>query len=70
MRKLVTLLVLVWSLPLRAEEWPMWRGPKLDGHSSEKNLPVRWSESENVAWKVPVSGKGHSSPIVWGIGFF
>ena len=44
----------------------MWRGPTLDGHSSEKNLPVKWGASENVAWKVAVAGKGHSSPIVWG----
>jgi len=66
MRKVVTLLVLVWSLPARAEEWPMWRGPLGNGHSSESAIPLRWSNSENVAWKVPIPGKGHSSPIVWG----
>ncbi|MGB2823491.1 MAG: PQQ-binding-like beta-propeller repeat protein [Phycisphaerae bacterium] len=48
------------------EEWPGWRGPRGDGTSTEKAVPVRWSETENVRWKVPIPGKGHSSPIVWG----
>jgi len=50
---------------LPADYWPQWRGPTLDGHSREKNVPLRWSRTENVAWKVPVPGAGHSSPIVW-----
>ena len=44
----------------------MWRGPLGDGHSGESGIPIRWTKSENVAWKVPIPGKGHSSPIVWG----
>ncbi|HUT36680.1 MAG TPA: PQQ-binding-like beta-propeller repeat protein [Planctomycetota bacterium] len=48
------------------EEWPEWRGPRRDGSSQETGLPLRWSESEHVAWKTPIPGKGHSSPIVWG----
>lgn len=48
------------------EEWPSWRGPRGDGTSRETNVPVRWSATENVLWKVPIPGKGHSSPIVWG----
>src|SRR5258706_811628 len=67
MKKLVMAIVLLGGpLLVRADEWPMWRGPKLDGHSQEKNLPVKWSGSENLAWKVAVEGKGHSSPIVLG----
>ncbi len=50
----------------RGEEWPEWRGPRRDGSSRETGLPVKWSEAENVAWKTPLPGKGHSSPIVWG----
>ncbi|MDX1925856.1 MAG: PQQ-binding-like beta-propeller repeat protein [Pirellulaceae bacterium] len=53
------------SLQLRAENWPGWRGPKGDGHTTEQNLPVRWSATENVLWKIPIAGSGHSSPIVW-----
>jgi outer membrane protein assembly factor BamB len=50
----------------RAEEWPCFRGPSHQGTSSESGLPLRWSASENIAWKVDVPGRGWSSPIVWG----
>src|SRR5262245_24871879 len=49
-----------------AEDWPAWRGPRGDGTSSEKNLPLRWSANDNIAWKTPIPGTGHSSPIVVG----
>ena len=49
----------------RAGDWPWWRGPNRNGIAeSEQRTPVAWSESENVAWKVPVPGRGHSSPTV------
>ena len=48
-----------------AQNWPGWRGEGL-GISPEKNLPLKWSESEGVLWKIPIPGAGHSSPIVWG----
>jgi outer membrane protein assembly factor BamB len=44
--------------------WPQFRGPEGDGHSSEVNLPLTWSETENIRWKVPLPGKGWSSPII------
>jgi outer membrane protein assembly factor BamB len=50
----------------QAEDWPQFRGPAGQGHSSERGLPVEWSESQNVMWKVPVSGLGWSSPAVAG----
>ncbi len=46
--------------------WPQWRGPSSLGISAERNLPVEWGAAQNVRWKVPVAGRGHSSPIVWG----
>ena len=49
-----------------AENWPAYRGPSADGHSDATNLPVTWSETENVKWKTPIHGKGWSSPVVWG----
>jgi hypothetical protein len=52
--------------PARPEEWPGWRGPRGDGISGEANIPIRWSKTDNVAWNVPVPGKGHSSPVIWG----
>jgi hypothetical protein len=54
------------ALSAQAQEWPGWRGPKRDGTSEEKGFPLTWGPAENVAWKVPVKGKGHSSPLVWG----
>lgn len=51
---------------LHAEDWPQWRGPHGNGVSGETNLPVRWSATENVAWKVPIAGAGISTPVVAG----
>jgi outer membrane protein assembly factor BamB len=48
------------------ENWPQFRGPKGDGHSDAKGLPLTWSETENVKWKTPISGKAWSSPVIWG----
>ena len=47
-------------------DWPGWRGPTADGLSLAKGFPTSWSTSTNIAWKVPVEGRGHSSPVVWG----
>ena len=49
-----------------ADDWPQFRGPGGQGHSSAAGLPLRWSETENLAWKVPISGRGFSSPVVLG----
>ena len=49
-----------------AENWPQWRGPSLNGLSGEKNLPVRWSATENITWKLPLPAWSGSTPIVWG----
>jgi len=48
------------------EEWSGWRGPRRDGTSTETGFPLKWSATEGVLWKVPIPGKGHSSPVVWG----
>ena len=67
MRLFAFALMLVMPLTqLRAENWPHWRGPTSTGVSSEINLPERWSDTDNIAWKTPVRGLGISSPIVWG----
>jgi len=49
----------------KADNWPQWRGPSLNGVSNEKNLPVKWTVEENVAWKVPMPGYSGSTPIIW-----
>src|SRR4051812_36596808 len=49
-----------------AEDWPQFRGPGGQGHSSEHGLPTTWSETQNVVWKTPVPGASWSSPVVAG----
>jgi outer membrane protein assembly factor BamB len=46
--------------------WPQWRGPGGAGVSEERDLPLEWGATQNITWKTPLPGKGHSSPIVWG----
>jgi outer membrane protein assembly factor BamB len=51
-------------LALQAQDWPQFRGPTGQGHSTEHGLPLEWDESHNVVWKVPVPGVAWSSPVV------
>ncbi len=59
------LLLLTFSRGADAENWTRFRGPNGQGVSSESDLPVKWSASENVAWKTSIPGSGWSSPIVY-----
>ena len=48
------------------ENWPQWRGPNLDGTSSTaKNLPVEWSETKNVKWRIKLPSWSAATPIIW-----
>jgi len=49
-----------------ADNWPNWRGPSLNGVSTETGLPATWSATENVAWKLPLPAFSGSTPIIWG----
>jgi len=48
-----------------ASNWPNWRGPNGDGTSLEADVPINWSESENIRWRVDLPDRGNSTPIVW-----
>ena len=63
---LLLLLALTASAGAPADDWPEFRGPTGQGQSSERALPLEWSESRNVAWKTRVPGLGWSSPVVAG----
>jgi outer membrane protein assembly factor BamB len=69
MRLLLSSLLLFISLSanlVSAENWPGWRGPHGDGTASDDpRIPVKWSMADDVIWKCPLAGKGHSSPIIW-----
>lgn len=49
-----------------AADWTQWRGPSRMNLEPNQNVPTEFSDSENVIWKSPVKGRGHSSPIVVG----
>jgi hypothetical protein len=51
---------------LSAGDWPQWRGPDGQGHSTAKGLPLTWSETENVVWRTEIPGRAWSSPVIAG----
>ncbi len=61
----LAVLISISQSPALGADWPGWRGPRGDGTSLETNLPVKWSGSDNITWKTPLPGLGHSSPIIW-----
>ena len=65
MRILSLMILLMTAASAPAENWPQWRGPKNDGISNEKGLPTKWSETENIAWKLPMPGPGAATPCIW-----
>lgn len=49
-----------------AENWPQWRGPHLNGSSTAaKDLPVSWSETENVVWRTKLPSWSAATPVIW-----
>ncbi len=58
-------IVLLATAVANADNWPQWRGPNLNGVSSERNLPWRWTPDENIAWKLAMPGWSGSTPIIW-----
>ena len=69
MRKVVLVLAIYCSfLTTYAEDeyWNQFRGPNGDGRSKTQNLPLEFTESQNVRWKIPIHDQGWSSPVVWG----
>ncbi|MGY8768048.1 MAG: outer membrane protein assembly factor BamB family protein [Pirellulales bacterium] len=59
-------ILLLLALTVVDANWPQFRGPSSDGHAQQSAMPLTWSENENVAWKVPIDGLGHSSPVALG----
>ena len=66
MHRALPLLFVLTAFAVSAEDWPEFRGPTAQGHSTERGLPLEWSESRNVMWKTRVPGLGWSSPVVAG----
>ena len=78
MKSLLLILLLCQSLSLlttslgqdfnnaKPENWHQWRGPAANGVSTTAKPPTQWSASTNIQWKVPIKGRGSSTPIIWG----
>lgn len=62
----IVLLALALNSVTHAAHWPAWRGPTADGKTSETGLPLKWSKTENIRWRVPLPEPGNSTPVVWG----
>ncbi len=59
------------SLSLQADTtWPEFRGPDGDGHAPKAKVPLIWSQTKNVKWKIEVPGKGWSTPVASGDHFW
>jgi len=58
-------LVTTLGVALGGDNWPHWGGPTANGVSNETNLPVSWSTTENVYWRLELPGRSGSTPIVW-----
>lgn len=65
MRPTAVLIAVAVSVSALAENWPQWRGPRLNGVSGEKNLPVRWSPTLGIAWKLAMPSRSGATPIIW-----
>ena len=62
----IILAVSIFFIPVKARDWPQWRGPHLNGTSQETGLPVTWTNSENIAWKLAMPAWTGATPIVSG----
>ena len=60
--------LLVAALIAAAAHWPQFRGPDASGRADGAHLPDTWSaaDGKGIAWRTPIPGLAHSSPIVWG----
>lgn len=56
-------LVLATGPAAEATDWPRWRRPNADGVVESRNLPLKWSKTENVRWSAKLLGWGISSPV-------
>jgi len=66
-KRLVLGALLVAATAVDAVDWPQFRGPLGTGHiPGGQALPVEWSETKNIDWKVELPGRAWSSPVVLG----
>lgn len=62
---LAVVVCIISSQSARAENWGQWRGPALNGSTTETGLPDKLDPNSNVVWKMDMPGYGGSTPIIW-----
>ena len=67
MKKIIPVILVACSvISMAADNWPQFRGPDGTGHSDARDLPLNWSETQNIVWKTPIHDRGWSSPVIFG----
>ncbi len=65
---LVFLVSLICAPTLLADDvpnWPRFRGPNGTGVANRQDIPLKFGDGAGIAWKTPIVGLGHGSPVVW-----
>jgi outer membrane protein assembly factor BamB len=57
--------LILFTLGAAAENWPHWRGPYFNGSTTEKDLPVQFSKTENIKWVIELPGPSAATAIIW-----
>ena len=57
--------ILIHAQSQAAGNWPHWRGPAHTG-ATTADVPLTWSDTANIAWKVELPGRAFSTPVIWG----
>lgn len=63
---LLQVATLSWSFSLHASDWSQWRGSDGQGHAEGAIYPTTWSDTQHVAWRTEIPGRGWSSPVIMG----
>jgi outer membrane protein assembly factor BamB len=66
MTKKLILILAAFTLTASAADWANWRGPNHNGSTEAAGLPVKFSKTENIAWKVAMPGPSAATPIILG----
>jgi len=53
------------AVPPERGSWPGFRG-RGNGRASSPDLPLHWSDQDNIAWRAALPGYGQSAPVVRG----
>ncbi|MDA7528123.1 PQQ-binding-like beta-propeller repeat protein, partial [bacterium] len=62
---IIPIILVSFMSTLSAENWSQWRGPRGDSTSVETGIPLEWSKTKNVAWRLELPGSAGATPVIW-----